>query len=410
MKSMKKETKREIKEFTDCRGKHGLVLKILNILISLSISEGTLIDDTLAMNLRNEFDELFREMEDDMKLSISNTMQATLINKLLINVKKLNNQLAKEILKAFNEYANFLKNKTNIDNLLDKIITTFKSSIDYIMKNNPKKVSKEIINGFYKYLDGFSLSIKKVKEITSQKKSQREEQKIKKNEEIEAEYKSTIEKLKKIIEEKENDLSKAYEKSIRLSLDLDSFRRDNQALIKTVNDSRSIIKKKDENIKDYKKTIERMEKMYVSNTEAIKSLQERVKTLEITDIQNSHKIKNLSEENQFLKKKIEDLEKNIKALESENELKDKRNKAEISNILKICRNNFRELRTHIAELEEDRLFFYNNYINLANEFNNVVIDYNNFITEQLLQNPEMINGDDGDFFNYDFDINNPNGP
>ena len=410
MKSMKKETKREIKEFTDCRGKHGLVLKILNILISLSISEGTLIDDTLAMNLRNEFDELFREMEDDMKLSISNTMQATLINKLLINVKKLNNQLAKEILKAFNDYANFLKNKTNIDNLLDKIITTFKSSIDYIMKNNPKKVSKEIINGFYKYLDGFSLSIKKVKEITSQKKSQREEQKIKKNEEIEAEYKSTIEKLKKIIEEKENDLSKAYEKSIRLSLDLDSFRRDNQALIKTVNDSRSIIKKKDEDIKDYKKTIERMEKMYASNTEAIKSLQERVKTLEITDIQNSHKIKNLSEENQFLKKKIEDLEKNIKALESENELKDKRNKAEISNILKICRNNFRELRTHIAELEEDRLFFYNNYINLANEFNNVVIDYNNFITEQLLQNPEMINEDDEDFFNYDFDINNPNGP
>ena len=410
MKSMKKETKREIKEFTDCRGKHGLVLKILNILISLSISEGTLINDTLVMNLRNEFDELFREMEEDMKLSISNTMQATLINKLLINVKKLNNQLAKEILKAFNEYANFLKNKTNIDNLLDKIITTFKSSIDYIMKNNPKKVSKEIINGFYKYLDGFSLSIKKVKEITSQKKSQREEQKIKKNEEIEAEYKSTIEKLKKIIEEKENDLSKAYEKSIRLSLDLDSFRRDNQALIKTVNDSRSIIKKKDEDIKDYKKTIERMEKMYVSNTEAIKSLQERVKTLEITDIQNSHKIKNLSEENQFLKKKIEDLEKNIKALESENELKDKRNKAEISNILKICRNNFRELRTHIAELEEDRLFFYNNYINLANEFNNVVIDYNNFITEQLLQNPEMINEDDEDFFNYDFDINNPNGP
>ena len=410
MKSMKKETKREIKEFTDCRGKHGLVLKILNILISLSISEGTLIDDTLVMNLRNEFDELFRVMEEDMKLSISNTMQATLINKLLSNVKKLNNQLAKEILKAFNEYANFLKNKTNIDNLLDKIITTFKSSIDYIMKNNPKKVSKEIINGFYKYLDGFSLSIKKVKEITSQKKSQREEQKIKKNEEIEAEYKSTIEKLKKIIEEKENDLSKAYEKSIRLSLDLDSFRRDNQALIKTVNDSRSIIKKKDEDIKDYKKTIERMEKMYVSNTEAIKSLQERVKTLEITDIQNSHKIKNLSEENQFLKKKIEDLEKNIKALESENELKDKRNKAEISNILKICRNNFRELRTHIAELEEDRLFFYNNYINLANEFNNVVIDYNNFITEQLLQNPEMINEDDEDFFNYDFDINNPNGP
>ena len=410
MKSMKKETKSEVKEFTDCRGKHGLVLKILNILISLSISEGTLIDDTLVMNLRNEFDELFRVMEEDMKLSISNTMQATLINKLLSNVKKLNNQLAKEILKAFNEYANFLKNKTNIDNLLDKIITTFKSSIDYIMKNNPKKVSKEIINGFYKYLDGFSLSIKKVKEITSQKKSQREEQKIKKNEEIEAEYKSTIEKLKKIIEEKENDLSKAYEKSIRLSLDLDSFRRDNQALIKSVNDSRSIIKKKDEDIKDYKKTIERMEKMYVSNTEAIKSLQERVKTLEITDIQNSHKIKNLSEENQFLKKKIEDLEKNIKALASENELKDKRNKAEISNILKICRNNFRELRTHIAELEEDRLFFYNNYINLANEFNNVVIDYNNFITEQLLQNPEMINEDDEDFFNYDFDINNPNGP
>lgn len=399
MKSMKKETKSEVKEFTDCRGKHGLVLKILNILINLSISEGTLIDDTLVMNLRNEFDELFRVMEEDMKLSISNTMQATLINKLLSNLKKLNNQLAKEILKAFNEYANFLKNKTNIDNLLDKIITTFKSSIDYIMKNNPKKVSKEIINGFYKYLDGFSLSIKKVKEITSQKKSQREEQKIKKNEEIEAEHKSTIEKLKKIIEEKENDLSKAYEKSIRLSLDLDSFRRDNQALIKTVNDSRSIIKKKDEDIKDYKKTIERMEKMYASNTEAIKSLQEKVKSLEISNIQNSN-------ENQFLKKKIEDLEKNIKALASE----DKRNKAEISNILKICRNNFRELRTHIAELEDDRLFFYNNYINLANEFNNVVIDYNNFITEQLLQNPEMINEDDEDFFNYDFDINNPNGP
>ena len=403
MKSMKKETKREIKEFTDCRGKHGLVLKILNILISLSISEGTLIDDTLVMNLRDEFDKLFREMEDDMKLSISNTIQNTLINKLLSNMKKLNNQLAKEILKAFNEYANFLKNKTNIDNLLDTIITTFKSSIDYIMKNNPKKVSKEIINGFYKYLDGFSLSIKKVKEITSQKKSQREEQKIKKNEEIEAEYKSTIEKLKKIIEEKENDLSKAYEKSIRLSLDLDSFRRDNQALIKTVNDSRSIIKKKDEDIKDYKKTIERMEKMYASNNEAIKSLQEKVKSLEISNIQNSN-------ENQFLKKKIEDLEKNIKALASENELKDKRNKAEISNILKLCRNNFRELRTHIAELEEDRLFFYNNYINLANEFNNVVIDYNNFITEQLLQNPEMINEDDEDFFNYDFNINNPNGP
>ena len=403
MKSMKKETKSEVKEFTDCRGKHGLVLKILNILISLSISEGTLIDDTLDMNLRDEFDKLFREMEDDMKLSISNTIQNTLINKLLSNMKKLNNQLAKEILKAFNDYANFLKNKTNIDNLLDKIITTFKSSIDYIMKNNPKKVSKEIINGFYKYLDGFSLSIKKVKEITSQKKSQREEQKIKKNEEIEAEYKSTIEKLKKIIEEKENDLSKAYEKSIRLSLDLDSFRRDNQALIKTINDSRSIIKKKDEDIKDYEKTIERMEKMYASNSEAIKSLQEKVKSLEISNIQNSN-------ENQFLKKKIEDLEKNIKALASENELKDKRNKAEISNILKICRNNFRELRTHIAELEEDRLFFYNNYINLANEFNNVVIDYNNFITEQLLQNPEMINEDDEDFFNYDFDINNPNGP
>ena len=239
----------------------------------------------------------------------------------------------------------------------------------------------------------------KIFHLTSQKKSQREEQKIKKNEEIEAEYKSTIEKLKKIIEEKENDLSKAYEKSIRLSLDLDSFRRDNQALIKTVNDSRSIIKKKDEDIKDYKKTIERMEKMYASNTEAIKSLQEKVKSLEISNIQNSN-------ENQFLKKKIEDLEKNIKALASE----DKRNKAEISNILKICRNNFRELRTHIAELEDDRLFFYNNYINLANEFNNVVIDYNNFITEQLLQNPEMINEDDEDFFNYDFDINNPNGP
>ena len=83
--------------------------------------------------------------------------------------------------------------------------------------------------------------------------------------------------------------------------------------------------------KNMAQAAELQEKMYASNTEAIKSLQEKVKSLEISNIQNSN-------ENQFLKKKIEDLEKNIKALASENELKGKRNKAEISNILKICRN------------------------------------------------------------------------
>ena len=95
---------------------------------------------------------------------------------------------------------------------MDKLIGLFGDSINYLKINKGKSFSFDLINEFHSYLDDISKRTNDLKQLTSKKKFNDEEIKIKEKEESESEYYYKIEKLKKMLEERDNELRTVNQK------------------------------------------------------------------------------------------------------------------------------------------------------------------------------------------------------
>ena len=71
------------------------------------------------------------------------------------------------------------------------------------------------------------------------------------------------------------------------------------------------------------------------------------------------------------------------------------NKKENIRMFKAFADKWRELETYITQLEDDNQFLYNSFNDLANSVNQFMIDYQ-------INNHNIFNDFDTDFYNYNF--------
>ena len=182
------------------KGKLGLIFKIMNVLISLSLSEGQSSDEKTKNDCLKKYDDLFTKLDNEMLLSTKNNIQNELINNILKDMKLFNPKFVKEVLSVLQAFKKFMAGGINIDTILEQLITSLKSSITQIKENNGKNHSNhsfKLINEFYQYLDDFSEKIKNLKQVVSKKKYQEEEIKSNEKEDIYNKLNFQIECLKK---------------------------------------------------------------------------------------------------------------------------------------------------------------------------------------------------------------------
>ena len=180
--------------------KLGLIFKIMNVLISLSLSEGQSSDEKTKNDCLKKYDDLFTKLDNEMLLSTKNNIQNELINNILKDMKLFNPKFVKEVLSVLQAFKKFMAGGINIDTILEQLITSLKSSITQIKENNGKNHSNhsfKLINEFYQYLDDFSEKIKNLKQVVSKKKYQEEEIKSNEKEDIYNKLNFQIECLKK---------------------------------------------------------------------------------------------------------------------------------------------------------------------------------------------------------------------
>ena len=437
-----------IQDYPSFKGKLELIFKIMNVLISLSLSEGQFSDENIKSDCLKKYDDLFRKLDNEMFLSTQNSFQKELFNTILKDINSFNPKLIKEVLSALKTFKLFMTGEINIDALLEKLINSLQFSITQITGKIGKNHSFILINGFNQYLDEFSDKIKSLKQVLSKKKFQDEEIKIKeKEEDIYKKLSSEIEKLKKQLEGKGKELEMECQKSIKLSLDNSSYIASNEILNKKLVDSKITIKEKDKLIQEYRNKIDNMEKLlssidkkytllekdkseYAAEIQKLKNTTsneiqklKNINSKKAVEIQNlktnlsknnteiqtlNNKIKKLEDDNfqmndknQLLEQRIENLEKDIVRLSRLNEELKQNNKTEIDLIkneqmknIRICMNNFRELINYAQYLEENNLDLYEKYTDLADQINLFMAEY------------ELDNTDDNDenFFNFNLNF------
>ena len=293
-----------------------------------------------------------------------------------------------------------------------------------------------------------------MKQVISKKKYQEEEIKLKEKEDIYNKLSFEIESLKKQLEEKGNELKDAYQKSIQLSLNNSSYKESNEILIKKLGDSKITIKQKDKDIQEYRDKIDKMEKLLYSidqkhskaiseyaaefqklknatsteiqnlkninfkQTMEIQSLKKtqsenvtEIQSLKKTQSESATEIKNLKErnstlatENQNLKKinnqyslKIQKLENDNFQMKNKNLLLEQRIgilENQFMENIRICMNNFRELKNYVQYLEENDLVLYDQNKKLANRINLFIAEYG----------LDYLDDDDENYFNYNLDF------
>ena len=158
-----------IQDYPSFKGKLELIFKIMNVLISLSLSEGQFSDENIKSDCLKKYDDLFRKLDNEMFLSTQNSFQKELFNTILKDINSFNPKLIKEVLSALKTFKLFMTGEINIDTLLEKLINSLQFSITQITGKIGKNHSFILINGFNQYLDEFSDKIKSLKQVLSKK-------------------------------------------------------------------------------------------------------------------------------------------------------------------------------------------------------------------------------------------------
>ena len=407
------ETKPNNEQFPDFNGRLDLVLKLICILINLSISEGNLSDLDKKKELIKKYDDMFKAAKNGFCINLQRIMYKDFLNDMIKNFTCFDKNLLPFIRNALSCYNNFLLNKINVDKLMDELIALFSKSISYVKMNKGKSYSFDLTNEFYYYLDDISKRAKDLKHLTSKKKSKDEEIKVQEKAESESEYFFKIEELKKLLEEKENELNSANQQFMSLSLDLGTYKEINEHLTKNINEikntSNNIIERKNKEIDDYKSILNRieqkLEETLKESKESKKKTDEKLSEYSNLIAQNSLKISNLSQkiivleksnsllkkENQELKKTIQQFENEIKSLK----IKFEQSTKERNEILKIFTQKWRELQLYIMDLEDGNAFLLDRYNELANSVYQFIIDYQ-------IRNANSINEVDQDLYYYNY--------
>ena len=154
---IQKESEEDFK-FLFPEGKLSLVLKLISNLVYLLISESNIAEHKNKIKLINEYEKIFKEIEDSASSGILKDISDNLIKKLMaeLKLKIFNKDFIANILNAMKSYNKYVKNEINIDSLLDHLISLFSASVDYVKNIDRKAISFELINNLYKYLDDIS--------------------------------------------------------------------------------------------------------------------------------------------------------------------------------------------------------------------------------------------------------------
>ena len=75
-----------IQDYPSFKGKLELIFKIMNVLISLSLSEGQFSDENIKSDCLKKYDDLFRKLDNEMFLSTQNSFQKELFNTILKDI------------------------------------------------------------------------------------------------------------------------------------------------------------------------------------------------------------------------------------------------------------------------------------------------------------------------------------
>ena len=381
--------------FHDFNGRLDLILKLIRIMINLSISEGKILDLNKKKELIKKYNDMFKAAKNEFNLNLQEILSNDFLNDIMKNLSLFNNKLIQLLKAALSYYNKFLLNKISVDILVDNLIDLFGKSIAYVKNNKGKNLSFDLIKEFYSYLDDISKRAEDLKQLSSKKKSKEEELKIKEKEESVSKYYLKIETLKKTLEEKENELNSTNEQLMTISLDLGAYKEMNEDLTKKVreiNDNpNGIIVEKNKSIDDYKDIINRIEQKFSKFEKSNSALSKKVS-------QNERKIIELEKSNSFLKKinrgqnmKIQQLENEMQNLMAMMELNKKENKE----INKAFTDKWRELKTYIIQLEDGNQFLFNNLNDLENSVTQFMMDYE-------INNPNIFDNVDTDFYNYNF--------
>ena len=193
------------------------------------------------------------------------------------------------------------------------------------MKNIDRKaISFELINNLYKYLDDISNRNNNLKSIISKKKFKKEEFEIKEKENRDAAFNYQIEKLRKLLEEKDKELNSMSEKCINTSLNsryyeqqVDILTAEKDASAKETKEIKINIMELKNIINNHENMIRRLEKKLDAmdardakieeNTKLIKDLENKINILMKEKSQNALKFKMLEDENRLIKKKFNEL-------------------------------------------------------------------------------------------------------
>ena len=381
--------------FHDFNGRLDLILKLIRIMINLSISEGKILDLNKKKELIKKYNDMFKAAKNEFNLNLQEILSNDFLNDIMKNLSLFNNKLIQLLKAALSYYNKFLLNKISVDILVDNLIDLFGKSIAYVKNNKGKNLSFDLIKEFYSYLDDISKRAEDLKQLSSKKKSKEEELKIKEKEESVSKYYLKIETLKKALEEKENELNSTNEQLMTISLDLGAYKEMNEDLTKRVreiNDNpNGIIVEKNKSIDDYKDIINRIEQKFSKFEKSNSALSKKVS-------QNERKIIGLEKSNSFLKKinrgqnmKIQQLENEMQNLMAMMELNKKENKE----INKAFTDKWRELKTYIIQLEDGNQFLFDNLNDLENSVTQFMMDYE-------INNPNIFDNVDTDFYNYNF--------
>ena len=381
--------------FHDFNGRLDLILKLIRIMINLSISEGKILDLNKKKELIKKYNDMFKAAKNEFNLNLQEILSNDFLNDIMKNLSLFNNKLIQLLKAALSYYNKFLLNKISVDILVDNLIDLFGKSIAYVKNNKGKNLSFDLIKEFYSYLDDISKRAEDLKQLSSKKKSKEEELKIKEKEESVSKYYLKIETLKKTLEEKENELNSTNEQLMTISLDLGAYKEMNEDLTKRVreiNDNpNGIIVEKNKSIDDYKDIINRIEQKFSKFEKSNSALSKKVS-------QNERKIIELEKSNSFLKKINRD--QNMKIQQLENEMQNlmammELNKKENKEINKAFTDKWRELKTYIIQLEDGNQFLFNNLNDLENSVTQFMMDYE-------INNPNIFDNVDTDFYNYNF--------
>ena len=278
--------KSNIQDYPLFNGKLELIFKMMNVLISLSLSECQFSDENTKNDLLKKYDDLFKKINKEMLLSTKSSFQKDLFNTILADMKLFNTKLVQIVFSVLQTFKKFMTREINIDVFLEELIISLKSAVTQIKENNGKNRTFNLINEFYQYLKKFSEKINNLKQVVSKKNFEEGEIKLKEKEDIYKELTFKIETLKKQLEEKGKDLENTYLKSMQLSLDKSSLKENNEILTKKLGDSKITIKEKKKDDQEYRNKIDKMENI-------LSSLEQKYTFLEKSNSKNAAEIEKL---------------------------------------------------------------------------------------------------------------------